>query len=166
MRPAPLHLRVSTRGLSLVEVLVAVAICAGAVTLALALLGPLGRATRETAERRAALRLVERLDLELQRRPTWVPAGGASGEFFATADAARLVPRPAADNDPVSGAPPGIPPAARYFRLELTAEPGFAKPGSRVWRVRVTWPFQLPPDGTATPEPQRAEWRAHLATNR
>lgn len=146
--------------------LVAVAICAGAVTLALALLGPLVRATRETAERRTALRLVERLDLELQRRPDWVPAGGAGGEFFATADAARLVPGHVADNDPVSGTPPGNPQPARYFRLEVTAEPGVAEPGSRVWRVRVSWPFMAPPDGALVPEPQRAEWRAHLATNR
>lgn len=75
--------RHSRRGLSLVEVLVAVAICAGAVIAVVALFGPTERGLRDAADRRTAVRLVERVETELRR-------AGFTAVVAAVADGAEL----------------------------------------------------------------------------
>lgn len=169
--PQPWSGRWWRRGLSLVEVLVAVGLCAVAVVAAVALFGPVVRATRETADRRTAVRLAAALEAELRQggfaAVTAATAGGAVLEFVARADGSQVVRLAEADNDPVGGAPPGIPPAARYFLAEV--RPALRPAGDAaclVLEVRVRWPLALPPDGGIVPEAQRAEFRFHTALNR
>ena len=159
------------RGLSLVEVLVAVAICAGAVVAALALFGPAVRATREVADRRTAFRLVENVESELRRgghaAATAATTGSGVLELVARADGSQVVLAADADNDPASGLPRGIPAAERYFRIEVARA---LRPASDaaclVLEVRVSWPLALLPDGAVVPEAQRSEFRFHTAINR
>ena len=159
------------RGLSLVEVLVAVAICAGAVVAALALFGPAVRATREVADRRTAFRLVENVESELRRgghaAATAATTGSVVLELVARSDGSQVVLAADADNDPASSLPRGIPAAERYFRIEVARA---LRPASDaaclVLEVRVRWPLALPPDGGIVPEAQRAEFRFHTALNR
>jgi len=159
------------RGLSLVEVLIAVAICAAAVVVALALFGPAVRATREVRDRRAAVRLAGMVDAEL-RRDGFVAVeadttGGATLELVARADGSQIVLSADADNDPATGAPRGIPPAKRYFRIEVArALRPASEPACLVLQVRVGWPLALPPDGAVVPEAQRSEYSFHTALNR
>ncbi|HLP08768.1 MAG TPA: hypothetical protein VK178_11430 [Opitutaceae bacterium] len=162
---------VSRRGLSLVEVLVAVAICAGAVIAVVALFGPTERGIRDAADRRAAVRLVERVETELRRAGfTAVSAAVADGtelELVARADGSQVTLSADADNDPAAGAPRGIPTAERYFLIEVARA---VRPSSTaaclVLEVHVSWPFRLPPDGASTPDAQRSELRFHTALNR
>jgi type II secretory pathway pseudopilin PulG len=159
------------RGLSLVEVLVAVGICAVAVVAAVTLFGPAVRATREVGDRRAAARLAERIDTELRREGFAAVAaateGGAALRLVARADGSRIVPIAEANNDPDTGAPLGIPAAERYFDIAATRA---LRPASNdacvVLEVRVRWPLALPPDGVLAPEAQRSEYRFHMAIDR
>ncbi len=153
------------RGLSLVEVLVAVGLCAVAVVAAVALFGSAVRATREVGDRRAAVRLGERIDAEL-RRAGFAAVAAATG-LVARADGSRVVRLEEADNDPSAGTPPGIPAAERYFDIAVTRA---LRPPSDatcvVLEVRVRWPLALPPDGALVLEAQRSEYRFHTAINR
>ena len=159
------------RGLSLVEVLVAVGICAVAVVAVVTLFGPAVRATREVGDRRAAARLVERIDAELRRAGFAAVAaatdGGATLRLVARADGSRIVRLEDADNDPSTGMPAGVPAVERYFDIAVTRA---LRPHSDttclVLEVRVRWPLALPPDGALVPESQRSEYRFHTAINR
>lgn len=158
-------------GLSLVEVLVAVGICAVAVVAAVTLFGPAVRATREAGDRRAAVRLAERIDAELRHAGFAAVAaatgGGGTLRLVARADGSRIVRLEDADNDPDTGAPPGIPAAERYFGVEVArALRPASGAGCVVLEVRVRWPLALPPDGALVPEAQRSEYRFHTAINR
>ena len=158
-------------GLSLVEVLVAVGICAVAVVAAVTLFGPAVRATREAGDRRAAVRLAERIDAELRHAGFAAVAAATGGggilRLVARADGSRIVRLEDADNDASSGAPPGIPAAERYFGVEVARA---LRPASDaacvVLEVRVRWPLALPPDGAVVPETQHSEYRFHTAINR
>lgn len=159
------------RGLSLVEVLVAVGLCAVAVVAAVALFGPAVRATREVGDRRAAVRLGERIDVELRRAGFAAVAaatdGSATLRLLARADGSPIVRLEEADNDPSTGTPPGIPAAERHFEIAVTRALRPASGGSCVvLEVRVRWPLALPPDGVLVPESQRSEYRFHTAINR
>jgi|GEM_PF-6210351 len=159
------------RGLSLVEVLVAVGICAVAVVATVTLYGPALHVTREVRDRRTAARLAERVDVELRRAgyvavAAATDAGGAL-RLVARDDGSRIVLAVDADNDPAAGAPPGIPRAERYFAIEVTRALRPVSDGAcLVLEARVLWPLALPPDGVAVPEAQRAEYRFHTAINR
>lgn len=152
------------RGLSLVEVLVAVALCAGAVLAVLALFGPVVRGVREAADRGTALRLVGEVEAELRRagflETAAATADGAVLELVARADGAQVVLATDADNDPAVGSPPGIPAEARYFRIVAGRA---VQPASEsavvVLEVVVSWPL-------AAAEVQRAQTVCHLAINR
>ena len=158
-------------GLSLVEVLVAVGICAVAVVAAVTLFGPAVRATREAGDRRAAVRLAERIDAELRHAGFAAVAAATGGggilRHVARADGSRIVRLEDVDNDPSSGAPPGVPAAERYFGVEVARA---LRPASEaacvVLEVRVRWPLALPPDGALVPEAQRSEYRFHTAIDR
>ncbi len=166
-RPVPSISR-PRRGLSLIEVLVAIAICAGAVLAGLALFGPAVAATREVADRRTAQRLAERIDGELARASfgavTSATAGSNSLVLVADSAGTRIVLAADADNDPVAGTPPGIPAAQRYFHITVARAPRpEATAAYVVLEVRVRWPHLQPPDGAAVPEAQRMEFRFHTA---
>ena len=158
-------------GLSLVEVLVAVGICAVAVVAAVTLFGPAVRATREVGDRRKAVRLAERIDAELRRAGFAAVAAATEGggilRLVARVDGSRIVRLEDADNDSDTGTPPGIQAVERYFGVEVARA---LRPVSDrvcvVLEVRLRWPLALPPDGAVVPEAQRSEYRFHTAINR
>ncbi len=132
-------------GLSLVEVLVAVGICATVVLAAVALFGPAVRSTREVGDQRRAWRLVELVERELRRggfhAARAATADGGVLQLVGSVDASQLVSRADADNDPVAVAPPGIPAERRYFAVAVGRAPSPAsEPGCLVLEVVVTWP--------------------------
>jgi type II secretory pathway pseudopilin PulG len=159
------------RGFSLVEVLVAVAICAGSVIAVVALFGPTQRGIREAADRRNAIRVVELIESELRRGGFAAIAAATTDdaqlELIARGDGSQAVLTTDADNDPATGSPRGIPPTERYFHIEIARA---VRPASEmsclVLELRVSWPLRLPPDGAVVPEAQRSELHFHTALNR
>ncbi len=171
MEAATHRKRCRRSGLSLVEVLVAVGICATTVVVAVALFGPVVRATRETADRRLAVRLARLVETELRRggfaAVAEATAGGATLELVGRGDVAQVVLLADADRDPADGVPRGIPAAERYFRIEVArALRPDSTPACLVLQVRVSWPLALPPDGAIVAESQRSEFLFHTALNR
>jgi type II secretory pathway pseudopilin PulG len=159
------------RAYSLVEVMVAVGICAVAVVGVVALLGPAARDTREMLDRRTAQRLAEQVDEELQRcgfrTVATATSSGGSLQLVARADGSQAVQLSDAGNDPATGVPPGVVPAERYFLVEVTrALRPESGPAWLVLEVRVSWPLSLPPDGVTVPAAQRSDYRFHTAINR
>ena len=152
-------------GLSLVEVLIAVGLCAVAVLATVALFGPAVRATRDVGDQRRATRVVEAVERELHRggfrAASEATAGGAVLELVAAADASRVVLRADVANDPIDGAPPGISVEQRYFDVEIrraVAPPSEA--GCLVLEVRISWP------ASAAADSDRSEFRTLVALNR
>lgn len=151
--------------MSLVEVLIAVGICAAAVLATVALFGPAVRATRDIGDQRRAARVVETMERELQRggfrAATAATAGGAVLELVASADASRVVLRVDEDNDPAIGTPPGIAPEQRYFVVEIRrAVAPSSEVGCLVLEVSVAWPSSAALAG------DRSEYRTLLALTR
>ena len=156
--------------LSLVEVLVAVCICAVTVVGVVALLGPAVRDTREVADRHVVHSLAERVGEELRRAGyaavTAATASSAPLQLVASADGTRIVQLTDADNDQSTGNPPGIAAPERYFLVEVVrALRPVSGPACIVLEVRVSWPLALPPDGTPVPPAQRSEFLFHTAIN-
>ena len=156
---------------SLVEVIVAVGVCAVAVVGVVALFGPAVRDTREVVDRRTAQRLAEQVNDELQRggfaAVATATGGGGSLQLVARADGTQIVLEGDADNDPATGVPRGIPPSERYFGVEvIRALRPASGPAWLALEVRVSWPLALPPDGSIVPVAQRSDYRFHTAINR
>ncbi len=170
MQPVHRHLGLGRRALSLVEVMVAVGICAVTVVGVVGLFGPAVRDTREVAERRVVHRLTVGVDEALRRggfgAAEAATASGATLQLVARADGMHLVALADAANDPVSGIPPGIASAERYFLIEGTrARRPVSETACLVVEVRVSWPYGFPPDGAIVPAAQRSEYRFHSAIN-
>jgi len=144
------------RAFSLIEVIVAVAVFAGAVAVILALLPGLANRGAETADRLTAQRLPEALRVELKRwatpgvevlaaqTPLLGPSPADGLAFVASRDGVRLQPR----DNPGSGAGP-MPEAEQYFLVEcwrfsdgaLRFDPAT---GALALTVRVSWPYRTP----------------------
>jgi type II secretory pathway pseudopilin PulG len=159
------------RAFSLVEVIVAVGICAATVVGVVALFGPTVRDTREVMDRRTSQRLAEQVSDELQRggfaAVTAATVSGGAMQLVARADGSHVVLLGDADNDPTTGVPRGIPPPERYFGVAVTRAGNPASgPAWLVLEVRVSWPLALPPDGAIVPSAQRSDYRFHTAINR
>lgn len=155
------------RGFSLVEVVVAVGIFALAIVGVIGLLAPSIKAVSEIADTNVAARLAQNIQMELENygfAPV-VTATDPNGslkkiQLVATKDGLRVVrsngttPIPA-DNDPVTGTPPGIAAADRYYLVEVTQFPAgntlaytaANNPGFVALSVRVLWPYKLPAAG-------------------
>lgn len=147
-------------GFSLVEVVIAIGIFAGAIAAILALFGPLSRSVGEVTGAGQAARLAEAINVELLRLRDAYPSGGATkNDQFApvfangaaltlvgSADGTRVVREADAGNDPVTANPRGIAPAERYFLIRVTALPGFT-PGQTPFlalTATVQWPYRTP----------------------
>ena len=157
------------RGFSLAEVIVAVGIMAGALVTCLGLLGPSLRTIRETGDRTVAARLADRVVRELQQhgfRNVMTATATGPLEVVASADGSRVVLALWADNDPISGAPPGLPVGERYFLVEAerTTKPApAAGDGALVLVVRVAWPFYVPRSTAPVPAERRSSLQVAAA---
>ena len=157
------------RGFSLAEVIVAVGITAGALVTCLGLLGPSLRTIRETGDRTVAVRLADRVVRELQQHGFRnVMTATATGPLavVASADGSRFVLAHLADNDPVSGAPPGLPVGERYFLVEAeraTKPAPTAGEGALVLVVRVAWPLYVPRSTVPVPIQRRSSLQVAAA---
>ena len=171
MPPAMARPRLRCSGLSLVEVLVAVGLCAVAVLATVALFGPALEGAREAESRRAALRLADAVDGELRRAGYEAVAGAVDAEpglvLWASADGARVVRREDADNDPATGVPAGLAPAARHFLVEVRrATRPESSAAMLALAVTISWPFATPPEGRETLVTQRSTFVCHTVLNR
>jgi prepilin-type N-terminal cleavage/methylation domain-containing protein len=170
---APLPRRsLGRRGFSLIEVVIAVGIFAGAVVVILALFGPLNRSIGEVADTSRAARLAEAINAELLRiRDVQAPTsgtkldavaalvnGGTILRLVASTDGSHVVWETNAANDPVTGSPPGIALRDRYYLIEVRAQPAplnYTAGTSAFLALTATikWPYQVatgPGAGDAT----------------
>lgn len=164
-------------GFSLIEVVIAVGIFAGAVVVILALFGPLNRSIGEVADTSRAARLAEAINAELLRlRDVQAPAtgskldavytrwlnAGAVLKLVASTDGSHVVAEADAGSDPVNpgfGNPPGIALRDRYYLIEVRAQPAPLNytPGTSAFlavTATIKWPYQVatgpgPNDATA-----------------
>ncbi len=171
--------RVGTcRAFSLIEVIVAVALFAGTVTVILALLPGLTRRGVETADRLVAQRLPDALQVELQRLATagfealagqtpsmgMPPVNGLA--FVATREGTRLHSR-----DVQSPATGRIADAEQYFLIEcwrFSDGPLAYDPAQSALAlvVRVSWPYRQPGSSAPTAPEQRHELMFTAGVNR
>lgn len=159
----------AVRAFSLVEVVIAVGLFAGAITAVLALLPSVSRQGGETGDAMAAARLPDALRVELARlgaqgfdslaaqAPIMGPSAGGGLAFVATRDAARLHSR-----DYLPPAVGGIAEADQFFLLECWRFPTeplayHAAKHSLALVVRVSWPYRLPGVAGVVPEANRTQ---------
>jgi len=169
-RPRPFNLSADSSrrslgegGFTLLEVIIAVGIFAGAIVIILALFGPLNRSIGEVADNSRAARLAEAINAELLRiRDVQAPAsgtkldaiaalvnGGTILRLVASADGSHVVWETNAANDPVTGSPPGIALHDRYYLIEVRAQPAplnYTAGTSAFLALTATvkWPYQVP----------------------
>jgi prepilin-type N-terminal cleavage/methylation domain-containing protein len=167
-------------GFTLIEVVVAVALFAVAVTAMLGLLPSVTRVSGRSTDTMNALRLPDALRVELRRMAT---VGGldALGEqtkpfaaplsdtclLVATRDASRVAAldyQPPASADQIEG-------GAQYFMIEawrFNEPPLVFAPGDSVLalHIRVSWPYRVPGSLTMTPATEREHVDFNLALSR
>lgn len=162
-------------GFSLVEVIVAVGLFAGAIVVVLALLPLLARQASEAAELRVAQQLPDAVSVELQRMvasqgfdafvAAVPPIGAPFGEglvLVGSRDGLRVR---------VANAVPGDEAAAQYYAVEVLrfAQPPLAyDPAAFVLPlyVRVSWPYRVPGAGAPTVPRERRHCGFTLAIHR
>lgn len=167
-------------GFTLIEVVVAVALFAVAVTAMLGLLPSVTRVADRSTDTMNALRLPDALRIELRRMAA---VGGFDGLgeqtkpfaaplpatclLVATRDASRVA---ALDYQPPASADQ-INPDAHYFLIEAWrfSEPPLAfAPGDSILalHIRVSWPYRIPGSLMFTPATEREHVDFNLALNR
>jgi type II secretory pathway pseudopilin PulG len=157
-------------GMSLIEVLLAVGLCAAVLVTVLAMWGPSVRGSREVADRRVAMQLVDGVASELSRIGFRAAATGTLHgsviELVATADGSRVILMADAERDPLGSEPRGIQVSERYFHIEATRilHPT-AESAVLPLQIRVSWPFTLPPAGDVVPASARSDYRTIVALN-
>ena len=142
----------STRAFSLVEVVVAVGIFALGIVGVIGLLSPSIKSVTEVADSTVATRLGENIQVELERLGFTtvtgaLPNANSKMTLVANRDGSRvaLVAGGTADNDVVSGNPPGILNRDRYYGItvqQLPSLPYVSGNGFIALSVRVVWPYQ------------------------
>lgn len=165
---------------SLIEVIIAVAIFAGTVTVMLGLLPGLTRQSAASTDSLAALRLPDALRVEFTRMATAGGFDALAGQIrplatllpetcllVATRDAARLhslayQPPPLADQ---------ITEDAQYFLIEAwsfnDAPLAFEASGAVLaLHIRVSWPYRVPGSFAVTPLAARGKMSFNLAISR
>jgi hypothetical protein len=151
------------RAFSLIEVIIAVGIFAGAVAVTIGLMAALSRQAADSADGLAAQRLPDALKVELNR----LAASGfdnLAGQMPPMAvpldnGFALVAPRDAAEVEPLGYLQPAtgrIPAEAQYYHVEcwrFTAEPlrHDTQKAFLALHVRVSWPYRLP--GATAPVP-------------
>ena len=172
--------RQPARGFSLLEVVIAVGIFAGAVAVILALLSPLTRQAAASADLMTALRLPDAIRLELQRL-------AAAGGFDNLAGQTRRMTAPLPDTLLLAAARDAtrisslayLPPAAadqiaegeQFYLIEawtFDAAPLAFDPAGAVLalHVRVSWPYHVPGAALPTPPAGREQVTFNVALDR
>jgi len=162
----------ASRAFSLIEVVIAVAVFAGAIVAILGLLGPLMQNTREVLDSATAARLADSVDAELERLVRdpnfgfeWVEEQTSGEDFielFGLQDGSYIVVADAAKNDPVTGKPRGILARDRYFRIVIRQLDAPASSDTFLaLSIRAEWPYAVPAgeNGVTTDETER-QWFA------
>lgn len=160
------------RGFSLIEVVIAVGIFAGAIVVVLGLLSPINRSVTEVSETGRAAGLADAIRLELVRlRDTYTATSSLTRldllyqdlagadttrkQFVGSLDGARIIREADAGNHVLTDAPPGIKLRDRYYLVTFQFQPekvdGVANPLSYtsgapflVVTATVQWPYQVP----------------------
>jgi len=132
------HVMHSKRGFSLVEVIIAIAVAGGALTVILSLLSGLLRATADAADHQTALQLAGAIEARLYEEMDGAFPGGlqAGGVLVADKEGANL--RGELESDPMFS------PAHFYIAVNPFAQPPLAYQAGRgvlPLRVRVSWPY-------------------------
>lgn len=158
---------------SLLEVVIAVALFAGTITVVIALFGPLNHSISDVSANGRAARLTDAIDVELLRiRDSQVaPVGGTKLDamvasllpkdksvlqLVASSDGSHLVRVADAGNDPLSGVPPGVLLRDQYYLIEIHRQPDkdpTGQPNPLAYTVgasaflaltaTVKWPYQV-----------------------
>lgn len=167
------------RGFSLIEVVIAAGIFAGAVAVIIGLMAVLARQATETSESLAARRLPDALKVELERL--------AAGGFDTLAAQCPIMDAPPGDGlkfvaardvaevQSLTYLPPTatgrIPPDAQFYLVECWRFP--AEPlrfdSSKAFlalHVRITWPFRLPGLLAPAAEANRSQVTFAVSINR
>jgi hypothetical protein len=152
------------------EVVVAVAVFAGAIVAVIGMLGPSLRATREVLDSAVAARLAAVVDRELEILGFDTVASLDEIEAYATIDGSYIVAASEVSNpesprtspDPiVQGLRPGIDAERRYFRIfisKIDQPPATAAFEPRL--VRVEWPYLYLVEGEDSFSSDEAQVRA------
>lgn len=172
MKPA-----VRSRAFSLLEVIIAVGLFAGSITVIIGLLSTLSRRAADSADVLAAQRLPEAVKLELTR----LAAGGFDGlaaqipPMVAPLEGglALVAAREAAQVQSLDVLPPAtlIPAGEQYFLVEcwrFSAEP-LAFNNAKAFlalQVRVSWPYRVPGASVPVPLPDRNQLAFTVSLNR
>jgi prepilin-type N-terminal cleavage/methylation domain-containing protein len=179
--PSPAHHR--RAAFTLIEVIIAVAIFAGAIVVIIGLFGPLNRSIGEVADNGRAARLADGINVELMRlRDTQsttsgskldalatLVANGAVLNLVASADGSRVIRESDAVNDPLTGTPPGIATRDRYYLIEVRMQPAPLNytAGTSTFlalTATVSWPYQVA-TGPTTSIPSVVSERQSLLFN-
>lgn len=165
-----MHREITSRGFTLLEVIIAVGLFATSVVVVISLLPGLTRQSTITTDTLAALRLPDALHVELVRLatpdydtlaaqiPLMNPSSEAGFALVATRDAARLH-----SQDYLPPTSTVIPDDEQYFLVECWrfADEPLRYTGRNdclTLAVQVTWPYRLP--GAPSPVPEAA--RTHI----
>jgi type II secretory pathway pseudopilin PulG len=169
-----MHSTARVRAFSLIEVVIATGLAAGAVLVIIGLLGQQSRQVRDADDQIVAAQLADGIRVELMRLARQqgfdvlaasipVMSGAADEGLLLVADRAGMGLRPLIPSDPTGG---------RYFLVEIRRYPGgplaYDPAGAALAvAVRVTWPYQPQPGGSTTvAASDRGRFDFALAINR
>ncbi|MCW5548335.1 MAG: hypothetical protein KIT44_05165 [Opitutaceae bacterium] len=170
-----MHSTARVRAFSLIEVVIATGLAAGAVLVIIGLLGQQSRQVRDADDQIVAAQLADGIRVELMRLARQqgfdalaaaipVMSGAADEGLLLVADRAGMGLRPLVPGDPADG--------GRYFLVEIRRYPGgplaYVPAGAVLpLAVRVSWPYQPEPGGSTTvAAADRGRFDFALAINR
>lgn len=170
-----MHFTRRVRAFSLIEVVIATGLAAGAVLVIIGLLGRQSRQVRDADDQIVAAQLADGIRVELMRLARQqgfdalaaaipVMSGAADEGLLLVADRAGTGLKPLLPGDPAGG--------GRYFLAEIRRYPDGPlayDPAGAVLAVavRITWPYQPEPGATAAvPPSDRGRFNFSLAINR
>ncbi len=163
----------SARAFSLLEVVIAIGVCAGAVVSAIILHRTVAHAVTETRDAQRAARVVEAVQAELDRLPWADVLDYLTGQevLYASADGATIA-APDSEAWHGFGANQAARDAAKFHAIqlqrdgELSPSGGSGEAGSLVYILRVSWPAFLGDGRPFTDHAQRSVLVTHGAITR
>lgn len=160
------------RAFSLLEVVIAIGVCAGAVVSAIVLHRTVAHAVTETRDAQRAARVVESVQAELDRLPWAVVETYLTGEevLYASADGSTIAP-PDSEAWHAFGPNQAARDAAKFHAIQIQRDEQLspsagAEAGSLVYILRVSWPAFLGDGRPFTDHAQRSVLVTHGAITR